>query len=101
MKLTMKNAELGDRKRTVHTRPIHVRLKSGAYRNKFFKRIDEEWKGFYRIFAIENVLKDIEEDVLNPEVKMMTREMIRKIYKIWDLMMIGMKFTFHKQYNST
>ena len=57
MKLTMKNAEGGDRKRKVHTGPIDVGLKSGAYINKSFKIIDEEWTGIYRRFKSENFLK--------------------------------------------
>ena len=70
MELTMRNNEGKDRKRTVHTKQIDVRLKNGADRNKYFKRIDEEWTGVYRIFSSENFLKDMDEDVLNPEVKM-------------------------------
>ena len=57
MKLTMRNTEGKDRKRKVHTRPIDVRLKSGADRNKFFKRIDEEWTGVYRKFTSRKLPK--------------------------------------------
>jgi hypothetical protein len=45
-------------------------LKSGAERNMFFKKIYEEWNGVYRIFIGENFLRNIDEDVLNHEVKM-------------------------------
>ena len=47
-------------------------MKSGAERNKFFNKIDEEWSGVYRKFATENpnFIRNISEDVLNPEVKM-------------------------------
>ena len=66
MKLTMKNAEGGYRKRKFQTIPIDVRLKSEAYRNEFFKIIDEEWTGVYRRFTSENFLKHIDEDVFEP-----------------------------------
>ena len=42
MELTMRNNEGKDRKITVHTKHIDVGVKSGADRNKIFKRIDEE-----------------------------------------------------------
>ena len=54
MEMNMSNNEGKDRKRTVYTRQIDVRLKSGADRNKIFKRIDEEWTCVYRIFSREN-----------------------------------------------
>ena len=34
------------------------------------KKIYEEWTGFYRRFTSENFLRNIDEEVLNPEVKM-------------------------------
>ena len=70
MELTMRNQEQKERERTVHTKQFDVRLKSGKDRNKFFKRIYEEWTVVYRIFVSENVLRNIDEDVLNPEIKM-------------------------------
>jgi hypothetical protein len=70
MELKMRNQEEKERERTVHTKQFDVRLKSGVERNNFFKKIDEEWYGVYRRFTSENFLKNIDEDVLNPEVKM-------------------------------
>ena len=70
MILKMKNNEGEERIRNVRTKPIDVRIKSGKDRDKFFKRIDDEWSGVYRRFTTENILKNIDEDVLNPEVKM-------------------------------
>ena len=46
------------------------------------KRIDEEWTGVYRIFTSENFLKYIDEDVLNPEVKMNREDY--NYEKYWD-----------------
>ena len=66
----MRNQEQKEVERTVHTRQFDVRLKSGAERNKFFKIIDEEWTRVYRRFTSENILRNIDEDVLNHEVKM-------------------------------
>ena len=70
MKLKLHNQEGKETEREVHTKQFDVRLKSGAERNKFFNKIDEEWTGVYRRFTSESFLKNIDEDVLNPEVKM-------------------------------
>ena len=53
IEMTMRNNDKKDRKRTVHTRQIDVRMKSGADRNKFFKIIDEEWTGDYMRFRVK------------------------------------------------
>ena len=50
----MRNQEEKGGERTVHTKQFKVRLKSGAERNKFFKKIDDEWTGVYRRFISEN-----------------------------------------------
>ena len=45
MKLKLRNQEEKGREREVHTKQFKVQLKSGAERNKFFKKIDDEWSG--------------------------------------------------------
>ena len=81
-------------------------MKSGADRNKFFKRINEEWTGVYRRFISENVLRNIDEDVLNPEVKM-NREYYNEgnYWDYWSIysiksMTVEIQFPFSKN-NST
>jgi len=64
--LKLHNQEGKEAEREVHTKQFDVGLKSGAERNKFFKKIDEEWTGVYRRFTSENFLKNIDEDVINP-----------------------------------
>ena len=54
MELKLHNQEEKEREREVHTKQFDVRLKSGAERNKFFKKIDEEWTGVYRRFSSRN-----------------------------------------------
>ena len=106
MELKMRNQEQKERERTVHTKQFDIRLKSGADRNKFFKRIDEEWTGVYRRFISENVLRNIDEDVLNPEVKMNREDYNEGNY--WDYwsiysiksMTVEIQFPFIKN-NST
>ena len=70
MKVKMRNQEGKEVEREVHTKLIKVRLNSGAEMNKFFKRIDEECTIVFRRVTSENFLRNIDEDVLNPEVKM-------------------------------
>ena len=77
-------------------------MKSGAERNNFFKRIDEEWTGVYKRFSSENFLRNIDEDVLNPEVKMNREDNNEGNY--WDYwsiysiksMTIEIQFPFRK-----
>ena len=79
MEATMKDTE-GEKSvnREVHTRPIMVRLKSGADRNRFFQQVEEQWEQTYNKFSKfgterknpEEWIINIEEDVLNPEVEM-------------------------------
>ena len=55
-----------------------VRLKSGADRNRFFQQVEEQWEQTYNKFSKfgterknpEEWIRNIEEDVLNPEVEM-------------------------------
>ena len=88
--------------REVHTKQFDVRLKSGAERNNLFNKINEEWSGLYRIFTSENFLKNIDEDVLNPEIKMNREDKNEGNYwEYWSIysiksMTIEIQFPFSK-----
>ena len=71
MEATMKDTEWEKSvNRQVHTRPIMVRLKSGADRNRFFQQVEEQWEQTYNKFSKfgterknpEELIRNIEED---------------------------------------
>lgn len=98
-----------------HIKRLLVRLKIGAERNKFFDEVEKEWEGTYNKFAVNMTLKpeqreekymmsDIQEDVLNPEIKLSREDYNNEhswiYWKIYSISYLDLEIEFSFRRNS-